>query len=351
MAQEIKILYLVMGVKEEENTEPNADIITSKSTTGSSSPVHSQSLGPARLSSSSTESDAGQPLCRVCHCTESDLRGETALAFLGIIPPLREQPEIKKLNPNSNSNSISNEKCATKDTSFVKLVSPDGEIFVCSESDIESGPTCLEDSLTDLGCSCKNELSLAHYACALKWFISHGSTICEICGTVAKNVRIADFKKVLASLKDYDELRTSTITGGLTHLRVENGNTGVDPDAVAGIRRQRLSEISAWFNPRNSSSVVAVSQGQDELHVSSPSNGENVNIGEHWRDGPGWDARENMRRGLEGTGAFVAMGLILTILAWLIAPHVTKVCLFFLFEFSKLLFLFYSWFLGHCIVL
>lgn len=324
-----------MGVKKEEKTEPGADVVTSKSTTDSSSPVHSKSLGAARLSSSSRESDVGQPMCRVCHCTESDLRGESALAFLGIVPPSQEQSEIQNSNPNLNSKSnlSSNEKCTTKDTSFVELVSPDGEIFLCSASDIEAGPTCLEDSLTNLGCSCKNELSLAHYACALKWFVSHGSTICEICGTVAKNVRMADFRKVLASLKDYDELRTSIITGGLTQLRVENGNTGVDPDAVAGIRRQRLSEISSWFNPRNSSSVVAVSQGQDELHVSSPSNGDNVNNEDFWRDGTGWDARANMRRGLEGTGAFVAVGLILSILAWLIAPHVSKVCFFSHFDF------------------
>jgi RING-variant domain len=319
-----------MGVKEEEKKELDADINTSKSTTDSSSSAHSQSLGPARLSSSSTESDAGQPLCRVCHCTESDLRGESALAFLGIVPASQEQAKIQNSNQNLNlkSNLSSNEKCTTKDT-FVKLVSPDGEIFVCSGSDIEAGPTCQEDCLTNLGCSCKNELSLVHYACALKWFVSHGSTICEICGTVAKNVRMTDFQKVLASLKDYDELRTCIITGGLTQLRVENGNTGVDPDAVAGIRRQRLSEISSWFNPRNSSSVVTASQGQDELHVSSPGNGDNVNNGEYWRDGTGWGSRANMRRGLEGTGAFVAVGVILSILAWFIAPHVSKVCFFF----------------------
>ncbi|KAJ4786438.1 RING/FYVE/PHD zinc finger superfamily protein [Rhynchospora pubera] len=319
-----------MGVKEEEKKETDVDIITSKSTSDSSSPVnHSQNLGPARLSSSSTESDVGRPLCRVCHCSESDLRGESALAFLGILPPSQERSEIQNLNPNSKSNLSLNENCTTaKDASVVELVSPDGEIFVCNASDIEAGPICQEDSLIDLGCSCKNELSLAHYACALKWFVSHGSTICEICGTIAKNIRMTDFKKVLASLKDYDELRTSIITGGLTQLRVENGNTGVDPDAVAGIRRQRLSEISSWFNPRNSSSVVAVSQGQDELHVSSPSIGDNINNGELWRDGTGWDRRENMRRGLEGTGAFVAVGLILAILAWLLAPHVSKTAAF-----------------------
>jgi hypothetical protein len=326
-----------MGVKEEEKKELDADIITSKSTTDSSFPAHSQSLGPARLSSFSTESDA-EPLCRVCHCTESDLRGKSALAFLGIVPPSQEQSEIQTSNQNldSKSNLSSNEKRATK-SAFIELVSPDGEIFVCNGSDIEAGPTCQEDCLTNLGCYCKNELSLAHYACALKWFVSHGSTICEICGTVAKNVRMTDFKKVLASLKDYDELRTSIITGGLTQLRVENGNTGVDLDAVAGIRRQRLSEISSWFNPRNSSSVVAASQGQDELHVSSPSNGDNVNNGEYWRDGTGWHSRTN-RRGLEGTGAFVAVGLILSILAWLIAPHVSKVCFFFYLQFFSLFF-------------
>uniref|UniRef100_A0A0A9D844 RING-CH-type domain-containing protein n=1 Tax=Arundo donax TaxID=35708 RepID=A0A0A9D844_ARUDO len=167
----------------------------------------------------------------------------------------------------------------------------------------------------DLGCSCKNDLALAHYACALKWFISHGSTVCEICGNVAANVRPADFNKVLASLKDYEALRERTTTGELSYLQY-GADTGVDPDAVAAIRRQRLSEISSWFNPHNSH--VAVSQGQIEQPAVSPSNN---SVLEHSVVAA---RAAHTSRSLERTGVFVAIGLAFIVLAWLVAPHVGK---------------------------
>ncbi|KAJ3681483.1 hypothetical protein LUZ60_015972 [Juncus effusus] len=292
-----------MTLKEEEKTEPDADLTTK--TNNSSSPVHPQT----QVSSPSAESDAQQPLCRVCHCTESDLRGHSALALLGISPP-------KFQNSDSTSNLDSNSNSEKQISSPVKFVSPKGEVFVCDSDDLESGPTCQDDILINLGCSCKNELSLSHYACALKWFVNHGSTICEICGAEAQNVRNSDFKKVLASLKDYDALRENTITGELRQLRRMDGDNGVDPDAIAGIRRQRLSEISSWFNPRNSSSVFAVSH---EGYSESENDGRGI-AGE----GIAGEERRVARVGLQGTGVIVVTGLVVVIFAWLIAPHVGK---------------------------
>lgn len=273
------------------------------------------------ISSSSTDKDAGVLLCRVCHCVESDQRGDVALGFLDITLPIQELPEINDVRNSSDNitrkfseeDETNSKKCA-RDPQFVEFISPEGEVFICS-ADIESGSYCNQDSLIDLGCSCKNDLSLAHYACALKWFVSHGSTICEICGSLAKNVRIEDVKKVVASLKDYDALRERTATGEVTPLHL-GANIGVDPDALAGIRRQRLSEISLWFNPHNTS--VTVIQEPMEQMPTSPNNNATENVVDTDHSRTKW--------ALEGTGVLVATGLLTVTLAWLIAPRVGKVC-------------------------
>lgn len=237
--------------------------------------------GP-RVSSCSTDNDSGLPSCRVCHCVEPDLRGESALGFLGIVPP--SPPRTDTGGPKDDA-----------------ATSPKGEIFVCA-TDVELQQQ-QQDHLVDLGCCCKNELALAHYACALKWFISHGSTACEICGTVAANVRPDDFNKVLASLKDYQALRESTST----HWWLQQ-HSGVDPDAVAAIRRH---EISSWFNPH-----VPISQGHiDQPH---PSTNNSSVLEQHT------SVVANTRWSLESTGVFIAICLVVIILAWLVAPHVGK---------------------------
>ncbi|KAJ4836557.1 hypothetical protein Tsubulata_013436 [Turnera subulata] len=40
----------------------------------------------------------------------------------------------------------------------------------------------------ELGCSCKDDLAAAHKQCAEAWFKIKGNKICEICGSVARNV-------------------------------------------------------------------------------------------------------------------------------------------------------------------
>jgi hypothetical protein len=238
---------------------------------------------------------------------------------LGIAPPSPPRTDTDSTATSTSKDAITGSKDdATGAPRFVEFVSSEGEIFVCA-TDVESGPLHQQDHLVDLGCSCKNDLALAHYACALKWFISHGSTTCEICGTVAANVRPDDFNKVLASLKDYEALRERTSTGEISYLQ-HGADTGVDPDAVAAIRRQRLSEISSWFNPHNSH--VAVAQGhidQPQLPLSPTNN----SVLEHSVVAA---TRVHTRWSLESTGVFVATCLVVIILAWLVAPHVGKVC-------------------------
>ncbi|XBI97203.1 hypothetical protein VPH35_033384 [Triticum aestivum] len=246
-----------MGVEEQVVQQPDGGGKPDAATAKSPTPEHGQQKPSSpRVSTCSTDKDDGLALCRVCHCVEPDLRGESALGFLGIVPP---SPDPSCTRTDKDPSNDAAKKSTSKDSSnvptFLEFISPEGEIFKCA-TDIESGHLQRQDDVVNLGCSCKNELALAHYACALKWFISHGSTVCEICGDVATNVRPEDFNMVLASLKDYEALRERTSTGDLSYLHYR-ADALVDPVALAAVRRQRLCEISSWFNPHNTHFVFS----------------------------------------------------------------------------------------------
>lgn len=268
----------------------------------------------------SIDKEAGLATCRVCQCAESDRRGEAALGFLGITPPVQEARKSDELIK-TNSKEVLKEaedyasptKNGRRESDFVEFVSPQGEVFICN-TDIEMGSCHHQDTLIELGCSCKNDLALVHYACALKWFVNHGSTICEICGCIAKNVRTSDFKKVVGSLKEYEALRERTASGEpVAQVRT---NLGVDPDAVAAIQRQRLSEISLWFNPHNNnnnnnnSAVASQVVSEQHLNIVAEDFVPAENPATKWA--------------VEGTGILLATGLLTVTLAWLIAPRVGK---------------------------
>ncbi|THG04603.1 hypothetical protein TEA_022660 [Camellia sinensis var. sinensis] len=126
-----------------------------------------------------------------------------------------------------------------------------------------------------------------------------------------KILKLQISKRFLVSLKDYEVLRERTVNGEPNLAQVQS-NSGVDPDAVAAIRRQRLSEISLWFNPHNTNNPAIASLVVTE----QPSNivGEEVvpveNPATKWA--------------VEGTGILLATGLLTVSLAWLIAPRVGK---------------------------
>ncbi|KAF7004930.1 hypothetical protein CFC21_020094 [Triticum aestivum] len=297
-----------MGVEEQDVQQPDGG---GKPDTAAKSPTpeHGQQKpSNPRVSTCSTDKDDGLALCRVCHCVEPDLRGESALGFLGIVPPSPDTSADK--DPSNDTTKTSTSKDAP---TFLEFISPEGEIFKCA-TDIESGHLQRQDDIVNLGCSCKNELALAHYACALKWFISHGSTVCEICGNVATNVRPEDFNMVLASLKDYEALRERTSTGDLSYLHYR-ADAFVDPVALAAVRRQRLCEISSWFNPHNTHFVFS-ERHNEEVPVSPSNNSVDYSV---------TAARAaHARRKFGSSGAFVAIALGFVLLAWFVAPHVGK---------------------------
>lgn len=292
---------------------------------GSSSPTKSDRSRASTPSRLSIDNDLNLPTCRVCQCVESDHRGDAALGFLGIAPPhkdslnLEELPEpgrkrdIYDVKENTSS-LVKNQKMEPR---YVQFVSPTGEVFVCC-TDLEIGACHNLDKLIALGCSCKNDLALVHYACALKWFVNHGSTVCEICGCVASNIKTVDFEKVLTSLKEYEALRDRTASG-VPNPAQFGTNSGVDPDAVAAIRRQRLSEIYTWFNPNgnlhhnnvnseNPPAVLVVTEPPATVAVQDTTSPQSTAT--KWA--------------VEGTGILLATGLLTVTLAWLIAPRVGK---------------------------
>ncbi|KAJ4715195.1 RING/FYVE/PHD zinc finger superfamily protein [Melia azedarach] len=258
-----------------------------------SNEVHSlENADSGMYSRCSLDKEAGLAACRVCHNGETQSDGK----------------QVQK--------DVEGAKNPGRESGFVEFIGPDGEVFICN-ADLEMGTCHNQDTVIELGCSCKSDLALVHYACALKWFVNHGSTICEICGHVAKNIRIADFKKVVVSLKDYEALRERTASGEPNPMQLHT-SSGVDPDAVAAIRRQRLSEISLWFSPHiynnnnNNSNSTAVSQVVSEQPLNTVS--EEVAPAEN----------PATKWAVEGTGILLATGLLTVTLAWLIAPRVGK---------------------------
>lgn len=287
-----------MGKENEEET------LSELPSNGSSSPLKNDS-SRASTSSQISDGDLGLPACRVCQCVESDKRGDVVLSFLGITPPTPESHSAKE-HPE-------HEK-------YMEFVGPTGEIFVCN-IDLEMGGPHDKDTLIELGCACKNDLALVHYACALKWFVNHESTICEICGSVASNIRSADFRRVLGSLKDYEALRDRTVSGVPNPPAEVRENSGVDPDAIAAIRRQRLSEIYLWFTPHGSRNHHQWNSNEGNASLVDGEVEQNSNIVVE-----NGSSSENpaAKWAVEGTGILLATGLLTVSLAWLIAPRVGK---------------------------
>uniref|UniRef100_A0A0V0I039 Putative ovule protein n=1 Tax=Solanum chacoense TaxID=4108 RepID=A0A0V0I039_SOLCH len=57
---------------------------------------------------------------------------------------------------------------------------------ICHLSLVSSGPE--SGFAIELGCSCKNDLAVAHRHCAEAWFKIKGNKTCEICNSLARNV-------------------------------------------------------------------------------------------------------------------------------------------------------------------
>eukprot|EP00252_Welwitschia_mirabilis_P008950 TRINITY_DN2121_c0_g1_i2.p1 TRINITY_DN2121_c0_g1~~TRINITY_DN2121_c0_g1_i2.p1 ORF type:complete len:342 (-),score=78.61 TRINITY_DN2121_c0_g1_i2:168-1193(-) len=231
-------------------------------------------------------------VCRVCFGTDPDRRGEAALEFLGIFPPLKSIPKQHYGKPGSTKN----EQVGTQDgdrrsdqkkveiNRYVEYKSPDGQVFVCV-NDLEAvTDTGYRDTLIELGC--------------------------------LYNIKLEDMNKVMSALKECETLRAMTDAGEASSAQTQRhssidtqSHSAVDPDAVAAVRRQRLTEIASWFNPQFHTTISQAS-GDEASNNAVEETVPDIHPATKWL--------------VEGTGILVATGLLTATLAWLIAPRVGK---------------------------
>ncbi|KAI5084276.1 hypothetical protein GOP47_0000445 [Adiantum capillus-veneris] len=217
------------------------------------------------MPSTQQEAHDGFQVCRVCQCADPEKSGEVALKSLDV-----SQMNVSLLN---------------------------------SKNNLEEAPY-LNDSLVELGCSCRSDLSLAHYACALRWFVSRGSLVCEICGVTASTIRLADHDKVVSTLKEmYLQLRSSM------HGEASSQSCSANPRAPisSGHGGAALAEVS-WFDPHGSlvhdlsDPIIDIPEERRPLNAANPAT--------KWA--------------VEGTGILAATGLLTVTIHWLLAPRASK---------------------------
>ncbi|KAF8085290.1 hypothetical protein N665_0672s0006 [Sinapis alba] len=96
---------------------------------------------------------------------------------------------------------------------------PEKDCRICHLGVETSGGGAME-----LGCSCKEDLAIAHRQCAETWFKIKGDKICEICQSVAKNVGGAN--EMVTLTVDEREVRngeeTVVVGGGGATTAIEN---------------------------------------------------------------------------------------------------------------------------------
>ncbi|KAL1210029.1 hypothetical protein V5N11_020590 [Cardamine amara subsp. amara] len=73
----------------------------------------------------------------------------------------------------------------------------------------------------ELGCSCKEDLAVAHRQCAETWFKIKGDKVCEICQSVARNVGGAN-EMVDIELRNGGGSEETAAEGGVGATAVEN---------------------------------------------------------------------------------------------------------------------------------
>ncbi|XP_010517076.1 PREDICTED: E3 ubiquitin-protein ligase MARCH8 [Camelina sativa] len=86
---------------------------------------------------------------------------------------------------------------------------PEKDCRICHLGVETSGGGAIE-----LGCSCKEDLAVAHRQCAETWFKIKGDKVCEICQSVARNVAGAN-EMVGSTTMEETELRNSEDTGAV----------------------------------------------------------------------------------------------------------------------------------------
>lgn len=244
-----------------------------------------------------TEREGIFEVCRVCQFAEPDESGEAALKFLGISFPSYASYQQTKRQFHVLDGVIT-EGGKDKLTGDIALDGQSSTAIHECNCGLQAGLCATSvDSLMELGCACRSDLALAHYACALRWFVSRGSLICEICRAPAVNISIVDRNKVISILKEKDTRQTQ---------QAEVGSGG-----SASTSREKLSDVITWFDPHgNTVSSLLGSASEQVVDISDEGFVSSVSPATKWA--------------VEGTGILIATGLLTVTITWLLSPRVAK---------------------------
>ncbi|KAH7282149.1 hypothetical protein KP509_35G014800 [Ceratopteris richardii] len=223
----------------------------------------------------------GIQVCRVCQCADLDPAGKAALKSLDISFPSCSSASSTTGQAQCSSGG-EDRPSAIDNVSFIRSSA------IQSQNNLDEVPY-ISDSLIELGCACRGDLSLAHYACALRWFISRTSLLCEICGTSPSNIKTADYDKVVSTLQ-------STYDG------VEACSQGWNRNPARGVLPL---EVVSWFDPCGNLTrdrAIDIPVETQLMNSMSPATK--------------WAA--------EGTGILIATGLLTVTITWLLTPHLNK---------------------------
>lgn len=263
--------------------------------------------GPSFIQSGGEEA---VEVCRVCQCAEPDKSGEAALKILGI--SFLSHAGCQNTT-NGHVQGFAGDNPGAMNDKFETETTQNGQSSIeACQNDSEAAP-CISsvDTLMALGCACRSDLALAHYACALRWFVSRGSMICEICGAPAVNVNIADRNKVISVLKERDSLQARNSAVGSGESSSIDFATDHSVAAATLVSREELLELTSWFDPQGNA-VLSLPRNTSEQVIDIPEEGllNSVSPATKWA--------------VEGAGILIATGLLTVTITWLLAPRVVK---------------------------
>ncbi|KAI5077453.1 hypothetical protein GOP47_0007277 [Adiantum capillus-veneris] len=239
--------------------------------------VHTSEVALLQVRCVHVDEEVSLDVCRICQCHDSDEVGENALKLLRITVPSHAIDESSK--------------------AFGK-----------------TGLACHVDRLMELGCACKNDHALAHYACALRWFVSRASVVCEICGMPAANVNIIDWINVLCVLRGKDALQQ-------THVIPMLANVDISPCRIAHCTfdtfanaSEDLIEVMAWFDPAGNRTNLPRTLSEQTLSEQV------IDV----QDDVSSSTSPATKWAIEVAGILIATGLLTVTITWLLSSRLDK---------------------------
>ncbi|KAK1415528.1 hypothetical protein QVD17_31311 [Tagetes erecta] len=128
----------------------------------------------------------------------------------GLVP--EEQEMVVEKMRVSSASELSVVDLETCEGSLVDLLKVDRDCRICHLSLDVNVEEYGNGFAVELGCCCKHDLAVAHKHCAETWFKIKGNRICEICGSIARNIGGADEAEPIDQWSEPNDLIPSRAT-------------------------------------------------------------------------------------------------------------------------------------------